>query len=291
MNTFNTAKTAKNTTEVKTSTVCNAATITNLIKQAHCSNAYLADKAIVALINAYEGMMKAAVNAAHVPNNLFDDYMTEAKYGLLKAIRDYDDTKGVAFSLYAKVRINFALISAIERDSPLHIPHHTFAHMSKVAKAIRCYEQQYHDKPTAAELTELTGLTSSQVVKAMIAMKSQYTSSIDAEIGIPVDADYEAEEIVFAYDRAVETESEGLAAFDNMQIANFLVRTCKVLCNDSNAKFLAEDLRLQNEGLTREEICNKMGLSKGTYDKKKNRIVHRLIENRENIKHLYANAA
>ncbi len=133
------------------------------------------------------------------------DLINEGNIGLIRAAERYDETRGFKFISYAVWWIRQSIMQAISDSSTLvRVPLNQTGIKSKVNAAIREFEQEHQRKPSAEELSEITGMDSEKIEQAMGI--SSHHSSIDAPFSddetttisdtLTADNDYAADTIV-----------------------------------------------------------------------------------------------
>ena len=133
------------------------------------------------------------------------DLINEGNLGLIKAAEKFDETRGFKFISYAVWWIRQSIMQAISDSSTLvRVPLNQTGIKSKVNAAIREFEQEHQRKPSAEELSEITGMDSEKIEQAMGI--SSHHSSIDAPFSddetttisdtLTADNDYAADTIV-----------------------------------------------------------------------------------------------
>lgn len=96
------------------------------------------------------------------------DLINEGNYGLIKAAKLFDETKGFRFISYAVWWIRQSIVQAIaEQGRMVRLPFNKLATKSKVDKAFNQLEQQLERQPSAEELAEILNMDMNEVMYSM----------------------------------------------------------------------------------------------------------------------------
>ncbi|MBR4760557.1 MAG: RNA polymerase sigma factor RpoD/SigA [Lachnospiraceae bacterium] len=97
-----------------------------------------------------------------------DELNSLGVFGLIRAAEKYDYTMGYKFSTYAIWWIRQAISRGVDdQKNPVHIPVHVRTTLSKVRRARRELEQQYHREPTEEEIAAYLKLPCHKVKTAL----------------------------------------------------------------------------------------------------------------------------
>ncbi|MEP6690975.1 MAG: RNA polymerase sigma factor RpoD/SigA [Gemmatimonadaceae bacterium] len=157
------------------------------------------------------------------------DLIGEGNVGLLTAARKFDPDQGVKFISYAVWWIRQAILSALARQGrTVRVPLNRTADLSRVIRATAVLRDKLEREPTAAELSQLTGI-SPDIVTALTQLNSTDVR-LDAAIG--KDSDRALIER-FAVDEMPDTEEQVLNSFRNQELEKALAtlpaRDAKIL--------------------------------------------------------------
>jgi len=96
------------------------------------------------------------------------DLINEGNYGLIKAAKRFDETRGFKFISYAVWWIRQAILQALAEQSRIvRIPLNKIASINKIKKAYAQLEQQYEREPTDDEIGALVEIPENEVKESM----------------------------------------------------------------------------------------------------------------------------
>jgi RNA polymerase sigma factor for flagellar operon FliA len=90
-----------------------------------------------------------------------DDLLSAGTIGLIKAVDDFDPSRGVKIETYARFRIRGAILDELRRLDPL--PYSTRSKLKQIERAIAELETRLGRAPSAAEIAEKIGLTAREI--------------------------------------------------------------------------------------------------------------------------------
>ena len=94
----------------------------------------------------------------------FPDLINEGNYGLVKAAKKFDETRGFKFISYAVWWIRQSIIQAIANDTRIvRLPMNRLSSINKIKNAIPYLEQEFEREPTDTEIAEFLDLTGEDV--------------------------------------------------------------------------------------------------------------------------------
>lgn len=260
----------------------NAARVQALLDEAHGSDEYRAKRAVIILTTAFEGLMKKVVNGFHTRVDAFDDYMSEAKYAFLVAIEKFDASKGVPFAVYAASVMRYGILDYTKSDKCVHMPENVLADLAKVQEARMELEQDCATKVTDKELAKKAGISVSRVANAR---KAECCNMFRAK------EDEQISAIIDRYTSPVESVYDGVERSDCESTSAYIVRSCEALCGKEKASFVREYVDMLMAGMTQNEMCEAMGISKDCFEKRLSRIKHKMRTNTELRDHMCRSVA
>lgn len=111
-----------------------------------------------------------------------DDLINEGNFGLIKAARRFDETRGFKFISYAVWWIRQSILQALaEQSRTVRLPSDRAAAAGKIGRKSSELEQQLEREPTPDELAEALDMTLGEVNETI--ESSERTVSMDATFG------------------------------------------------------------------------------------------------------------
>ena len=125
----------------------------------------------------------------------YEELYSAGCYGLLKAIKAFDPTRGVQFSTYA-VPVILGEIRRLFRDGGVvHISRSLRERAGKLKKIQEQFEQHYGKSPTLSELSRESGETLEDCAEALCVTQTPLSLTLyseedeDSQLEIPVEAE------------------------------------------------------------------------------------------------------
>ena len=184
----------------------------------------------------------------------YDDLFQSGCMGLVKAARDFDESRGFAFSTYA-VPVILGEMKRIFRDTGSIKVSRSLKELSlKITAVSEKYEKQNGEPITALKVAELLGVTAEEVTEAMNAAR-------------PV--------MSLTYDEEGESKELELGGSDDY-IYN------KVYVSEILSKLSVTDRQIMVlrhfVGLTQSEVAEKLGLTQVQISRKERKIIEKINE-------------
>lgn len=111
-----------------------------------------------------------------------DDLINEGNFGLIKAAKRFDETRGFKFISYAVWWIRQSILQSLaEQSRTVRLPSDRAATAGKIGRKSSELEQQFEREPTPDELAEALDMTLAEVNETM--ESSERTVSMDATFG------------------------------------------------------------------------------------------------------------
>lgn len=132
------------------------------------------------LINQYVWLVRCIARsiADSLPRSVdVDDLLSAGTMGLIKAVDDFDPSRGVRLETYARFRIRGAILDELRSLDPL--PYSTRSKLKQVERAVADLEASLGRSPTATEIAEKMGLTPQEISILLATATSADLYSLD----------------------------------------------------------------------------------------------------------------
>lgn len=181
------------------------------------------------------------------------DLINEGNIGLIKAAREFDETRGFKFISYAVWWIRQSILQALaEQGRVVRLPLNRIGELSKIRKAMASFEQENHRRPSVDELAIMLDVPAEKISEALQA--SGQHASLDeplAEDGSTTMADK------LSYDDAPGTDS----GLNQESLSRDMARVLQQL-PEREREILMMVFGIGSQELTMEEIGAKFNLSR-----------------------------
>ncbi len=96
------------------------------------------------------------------------DLINEGNVGLIKAAEKFDETRGFKFISYAVWWIRQSILQALAEQSRIvRLPLNQVGSINKINKALAKFEQEHERRPSAEELSALTGIEAEKISETL----------------------------------------------------------------------------------------------------------------------------
>lgn len=150
-----------------------------------------------------------------------EDLLSAGTLGLIKAVDDFDPSRGVKLETYARFRIRGAILDELRSLDPL--PYSTRSKLKQIERAIAELETRFGRSPSASEVAERIGLTAREISILLATASSADLYSLDELI------DGGKEHIGEGMGNAAESKPDPLARLERKELENLLVEAIKEL--------------------------------------------------------------
>lgn len=104
------------------------------------------------------------------------DLINEGNFGLIKAARKFDETRGFKFISYAVWWIRQSILQALAEQSRIvRLPLNQVGSLNKINKAISKFEQDFQRKPSSEELSEILDIDVDKISES-VSVNGRHTS-------------------------------------------------------------------------------------------------------------------
>lgn len=240
-------------------------TLAQRIKMAH-RNPADSQRALDKLVQANLRFVVSVAKQYQHQGLSLSDLINEGNFGLIKAARRFDETKGFKFISYAVWWIRQSILQALaEQGRLVRLPQNKIGTYNKANKAYMAFEQEYEREPSTEELSEILEMSETEINN--IFQSNTRHTSLDAPV-------HEAEDVAMGDLLAGSSETDEDVMKDSLR--NEIRRILKSL-SPREAEIVNAYFGLDGEnGITIEQIGKKYDLTKERIRQIKERAIKRL---------------
>jgi RNA polymerase sigma factor for flagellar operon FliA len=135
------------------------------------------------LIERYLYLVKVIANriAARLPRSIdVQDLRSAGVFGLIRAIENFDTSRGTRFESYCATRVHGAILDELRAQD--WVPRAVRGRMHVIDRATERFEQENGGEPDLDEIAEATGLDRAEVRSTLVAYQSGYLASLDERL-------------------------------------------------------------------------------------------------------------
>lgn len=114
---------------------------------------------------------------------LFEELKSVGNIGLIKAVDNYDQNAGTAFTTYATVLIQGEMLHYLRDNSDIiRIPRKYVSYYKMIQEAIQEYKKKEEKAPTVQQISEITGLSPEIIIESYEAGLAKFPHSIEESL-------------------------------------------------------------------------------------------------------------
>lgn len=182
-------------------------------------------------------------------NQLAEELKSVGNLGLIKAVDNFDQTAGTAFTTYATVLIQGEMLHYLRDNSDIiRIPRKYTTYYKMIQEAIHEYRKKEEKVPTIQQIADKTGLSQEIIIESFEAGLAKYPTSIEESL-------LNEEEKVLIKDTLADTHDHVNTAIQRITINTALMKLESIERKSIVLKY--------SQDLTNQEIAEKLGVHTG----------------------------
>jgi len=180
---------------------------------------------------------------------LFEELKSVGNIGLIKAVDNYDQNAGTAFTTYATVLIQGEMLHYLRDNSDIiRIPRKYVSYYKMIQEAIQEYRKKEEKAPTVQQISEITGLSPEIIIESYEAGLAKFPHSIEESL-------INDEERILIKDTLADPHDTVNTAIQRITINTALMKLETIERKSIVLKY--------TQDLTNQEIAEKLGVHTG----------------------------
>lgn len=182
-------------------------------------------------------------------SQLFEELKSVGNIGLIKAVDNYDQNAGTAFSTYATVLIQGEMLHYLRDNSDIiRIPRKYVSYYKMIQEAIHEYKKKEEKAPTIQQIADITGLSTEIIIESYEAGLAKFPSSIEESL-------LNDEEKILIKDTLSDPHDQVNTAIQRLTLNTALMKLETIERKSIVLKY--------SQDLTNQEIAEKLGVHTG----------------------------